>query len=81
LSLGHRYTLRSDEADSAEPRSGYTPHEEAEQEARSSRVVPRFGLFVASVRTFRAAGTPIRGNRPTTEIVRLEAVSLRVCVL
>jgi protein-S-isoprenylcysteine O-methyltransferase Ste14 len=27
-------------------------------------------LFVASVRTFRAAGTPIPGNRPTTTIVR-----------
>ena len=28
------------------------------------------GLFVASVRTFRAAGTPIPGNQPTTAIVR-----------
>ena len=28
------------------------------------------GLFVVSVRTFRAAGTPIPGNRPTTAIVR-----------
>jgi protein-S-isoprenylcysteine O-methyltransferase Ste14 len=28
------------------------------------------GLFVAAVRTFRAAGTPIPGNRPTTAIVR-----------
>jgi protein-S-isoprenylcysteine O-methyltransferase Ste14 len=28
------------------------------------------GLFVASVRTFKAAGTPIPGNRPTTAIVR-----------
>ncbi len=27
-------------------------------------------LFIASVRTFRAAGTPIRGNRPTTTVVR-----------
>ena len=27
-------------------------------------------LFVAAVRTFRAAGTPIPGNRPTTTIVR-----------
>jgi protein-S-isoprenylcysteine O-methyltransferase Ste14 len=26
-------------------------------------------LFVASVRTFRAVGTPIPGNRPTTKIV------------
>jgi protein-S-isoprenylcysteine O-methyltransferase Ste14 len=29
------------------------------------------GLFVAAVRTFRAAGTPIPGNQPTTEIVRM----------
>src|SRR5437867_10047090 len=28
------------------------------------------GLFVAAVRTFRAAGTPVPGNRPTTAIVR-----------
>ena len=28
------------------------------------------GLFVAAVRTFRAAGTPIPGNQPTTGIVR-----------
>jgi protein-S-isoprenylcysteine O-methyltransferase Ste14 len=27
-------------------------------------------LFVAAARTFRAAGTPIPGNRPTTTIVR-----------
>lgn len=27
-------------------------------------------LFIASVRTFRAAGTPVPGNRPTTTIVR-----------
>jgi protein-S-isoprenylcysteine O-methyltransferase Ste14 len=27
-------------------------------------------LFVLSVRTFRAAGTPVPGNRPTTTIVR-----------
>lgn len=27
-------------------------------------------LFVSAVRTFRAAGTPIPGNRPTTTIVR-----------
>ena len=26
-------------------------------------------LFVASVRAFRAAGTPIPGNRPTTQVV------------
>jgi protein-S-isoprenylcysteine O-methyltransferase Ste14 len=29
------------------------------------------GLFVAAVRTLRAAGTPIPGNRPTTAIVRV----------
>jgi protein-S-isoprenylcysteine O-methyltransferase Ste14 len=28
------------------------------------------GLFVAAVRTFRAAGTPVPGNRPTTAMVR-----------
>ena len=28
------------------------------------------GLFVAAVRTFRTAGTPVPGNRPTTAIVR-----------
>lgn len=28
------------------------------------------GLFVTSVRTFRAVGTPVPGNRPTTAIVR-----------
>jgi protein-S-isoprenylcysteine O-methyltransferase Ste14 len=28
------------------------------------------GLFVASVRTFRAVGTPVPGNQPTTAIVR-----------
>ena len=28
------------------------------------------GLFVAAVRNFRAAGTPVPGNRPTTAIVR-----------
>ena len=27
------------------------------------------GLFVAAVRTFRGAGTPVPGNRPTTAIV------------
>ena len=27
-------------------------------------------LFISAVRTFRAAGTPIPGNRPTTTIVR-----------
>jgi protein-S-isoprenylcysteine O-methyltransferase Ste14 len=28
------------------------------------------GLFISAVRTFRKAGTPIPGNRPTTAIVR-----------
>jgi protein-S-isoprenylcysteine O-methyltransferase Ste14 len=28
------------------------------------------GLFVAAVRTFRVAGTPVPGNQPTTAIVR-----------
>ena len=28
------------------------------------------GLFVAAVRTFRAAGTPVPGNQPTTVIVQ-----------
>ena len=28
------------------------------------------GLFIAAVRTFRAAGTPVPGNLPTTTIVR-----------
>ena len=28
------------------------------------------GLFVTAVRTFRAASTPVPGNRPTTAIVR-----------
>ncbi len=27
-------------------------------------------LFLSAVRTFRAAGTPVPGNRPTTTIVR-----------
>ena len=27
-------------------------------------------LFIAAVRTFRAAGTPVPGNRPTTTVVR-----------
>ena len=29
------------------------------------------GLFIAAVRTFRAAGTPVPGNLPTTTIVRI----------
>ena len=28
------------------------------------------GLFITAVRTFRIAGTPVPGNRPTTTIVR-----------
>ena len=33
-------------------------------------VVAAVALFVAAVRTFRAAGTPVPGNRATTAIVR-----------
>lgn len=33
-------------------------------------VLMAVGLFSAAVRTFRAAGTPVPGNRPTTTIVR-----------
>ncbi|HYC31757.1 MAG TPA: isoprenylcysteine carboxylmethyltransferase family protein [Gemmatimonadales bacterium] len=33
-------------------------------------VLLALALFVASVRTFKAAGTPVPGNRPTTAIVR-----------
>jgi protein-S-isoprenylcysteine O-methyltransferase Ste14 len=33
-------------------------------------VLMAVGLFIAAVRTFRAAGTPVPGNRPTTTIVR-----------
>ena len=33
-------------------------------------VLVAIGLFVSAVRSFRAAGTPIPGNRPTTIIVR-----------
>ena len=45
----------------------------------SRRVSPLFGglvillaigLFISAVRTFRTAGTPVPGNRPTTTIVR-----------
>jgi protein-S-isoprenylcysteine O-methyltransferase Ste14 len=36
----------------------------------ASLVLMAVGLFVAAVRTFRAAGTPVPGNRPTTTIVR-----------
>ena len=33
-------------------------------------VLLAIGLFLFAVRTFRAAGTPVPGNRPTTTIVR-----------
>src|SRR5688572_30781741 len=33
-------------------------------------VVLAVGLFIFAVRTFRAAGTPVPGNLPTTTIVR-----------
>jgi protein-S-isoprenylcysteine O-methyltransferase Ste14 len=33
-------------------------------------VLAAVGLFIAAVRTFRAAGTSVPGNRPTTAIVR-----------
>ncbi len=33
-------------------------------------VLMAVGLFIAAVRTFGAAGTPVPGNRPTTTIVR-----------
>lgn len=33
-------------------------------------ILVAIGLFVASVRTFREAGTPVPGNLPTTAIVR-----------
>src|SRR5215204_3191270 len=33
-------------------------------------VLMAVGLFVSAVRTFRTAGTPVPGNRPTTTIVR-----------
>jgi protein-S-isoprenylcysteine O-methyltransferase Ste14 len=33
-------------------------------------VLLAMGLFLFAVRTFRAAGTPVPGNRPTTTIVR-----------
>ena len=33
-------------------------------------IIMAVGLFVAAVRTFRAAGTAVPGNRPTTAIVR-----------
>lgn len=33
-------------------------------------IILAIGLFITAVRTFRAAGTPVPGNRPTTTIVR-----------
>src|ERR671912_2556600 len=33
-------------------------------------VLMAVGLFITAVRTFRAVGTPVPGNRPTTTIVR-----------
>jgi protein-S-isoprenylcysteine O-methyltransferase Ste14 len=33
-------------------------------------VLVAFALFLSAVRTFRSAGTPVPGNRPTTTIVR-----------
>jgi protein-S-isoprenylcysteine O-methyltransferase Ste14 len=33
-------------------------------------VLLAIGLFLSAVRTFRAAGTPVPGNQPTTSIVR-----------
>lgn len=33
-------------------------------------IVAAVALFVSAVRTFRSAGTPVPGNRPTTTIVR-----------
>jgi protein-S-isoprenylcysteine O-methyltransferase Ste14 len=33
-------------------------------------VLLAIGLFLSAVRTFRAAGTPVPGNQPTTAIVR-----------
>src|SRR5215216_4123962 len=33
-------------------------------------VLMAVALFITAVRTFRAAGTPVPGNRPTTTIVR-----------
>ena len=33
-------------------------------------VLVSVGLFIAAVRTFRVAGTPVPGNQPTTAIVR-----------
>jgi protein-S-isoprenylcysteine O-methyltransferase Ste14 len=33
-------------------------------------VVTAVALFISAVRTFRKAGTPVPGNRPTTTIVR-----------
>ena len=36
----------------------------------STAVLVAAALFLSAVRTFRSAGTPVPGNRPTTRIVR-----------
>jgi protein-S-isoprenylcysteine O-methyltransferase Ste14 len=36
----------------------------------ASLIAAAVALFVSSIRAFRAAGTPVRGNRPTATIVR-----------
>jgi protein-S-isoprenylcysteine O-methyltransferase Ste14 len=36
----------------------------------STAVLAAVALFLAAVRTFRTAGSPVPGNRPTTTIVR-----------
>ena len=38
--------------------------------AGGATILGSVALFVASVRTFRAAGTPVPGSRPTTTVVR-----------
>lgn len=41
-----------------------------EQSARGATVLIAVALFLSAVRTLRAAGTPVPGDRPTTTIVR-----------
>ena len=36
----------------------------------AATIVGAVALFIAAVRTFRTAGTPVRGNRPATTVVR-----------
>ncbi len=36
----------------------------------AATILGAVALFIASVRTFRGAGTPVPGNRPTTKVVR-----------